>query len=463
MALTSDKAREIARGVYEDQRQRERPRLERIRRALQPSKINHQQIRPSDIARGTVPLQDVGGVNIPPDADPVMRSLAIKSRTNYLPKVLDEYAGGCIVQGYKSGRSSDNSPGWAWWQANGLDGRQAGLNRVTFAYGIGYGVALPGDLAPLMRFRSPLTMTAVYDDPMDDEWPVYALDVCHGMWKLYDDECVYELPAGGSDGTIEPMAHEMGVCPVVRYRDRMLLDDEPMGIIEPLISVQHRIDETTFNLMVAQHFAAFKQRYVIGWVPESEEERLKAGASKLWTFKDGPDMVKAGEFSEASLTNIIDSSKSAKSDMASIAHLALQDIDSSSVANLAADAIALLKSAKDDLLDEMKTSLGESHEQFFRLAAVAAGNEQAASDMASEVRWKDTGSRSLAQTADALGKITTMLQVPPKALWPKVAEVLDVSDQDLVEWDRLSQEGDALTNLSNLLNKQAQPPTEPPA
>jgi hypothetical protein len=31
----------------------------------------------------------------------------------------------------------------------------------------------------------------------------------------------------------------MGVCPVVRFRDRMLLEgDEQFGIIEPLIDIQ---------------------------------------------------------------------------------------------------------------------------------------------------------------------------------------------------------------------------------
>jgi hypothetical protein len=79
----------------------------------------------------------------------------------------------------------------------------------------------------------------------------------------------------------------MGVCPVVRFRDRMLLEgDEQFGIIEPLIDIQRRIDETTFGLMVAQYFAAFKQRYIIGWTPEDETERLKANASEYWSFKD---------------------------------------------------------------------------------------------------------------------------------------------------------------------------------
>lgn len=456
MALTTDQAVQTARSIFNDQRRRERTRLERIRRALKPITADRMWPRPSDVANGTLPIDDVNGINIPVDADPVMRNLAAKARTNYLPKVLDEYAGGCIVQGYKDGRAEQNSPAWAWWQANGLDGRQAGLNRATFAYGIGYGTVVPGDLAPKMRFRSPLTMTAVFEDPIDDEWPVYALDCTSGLWRLYDDECVYSMPDGGT-GNVTVAAHELGVCPVVRYRDRMLLEDDPMGIIEPLIPVQGRVDETTYDLLIAQHYAAFKQRAIIGWVPKSEEERLKASASSLWTFEDSPEDVKMFEFTESDLSKYIDSARSAKADMASISHLALQDIDSSSVANLAADAISLLKSSKDDLIGEMRTSLGESHEQLLRLAAVAAGDDTAAADMSSSVRWKDNSARSLAQVADALGKAAQMLQVPPKALWPYLADAIGASDQDLNSWSTMAAEGDAFAHLTNLLGQQATP------
>jgi hypothetical protein len=48
----------------------------------------------------------------------------------------------------------------------------------------------------------------------------------------------------------------------------MLLDgEEVFGIVEPLIDIQKRIDETTFGMLVAQYYQAFKQRYIIGWLP----------------------------------------------------------------------------------------------------------------------------------------------------------------------------------------------------
>jgi hypothetical protein len=93
---------------------------------------------------------------------------------------------------------------------------------------------------------------------------------------------------------IDSFEHGLDHPPVVRFRDRMLLDgEEQFGIIEPLIDIQKRIDETVFGMMVAQYYQAFKQRYIIGWLPESEQELLKTSASDFWTFKE-PD-VKVGE------------------------------------------------------------------------------------------------------------------------------------------------------------------------
>jgi hypothetical protein len=74
---------------------------------------------------------------------------------------------------------------------------------------------------------------------------------------------------------------------VARFRDRMLLDgEEQFGIVEPLIDIQRRIDETTFEMSIAQYYQAFKQRYVIGWVPAVGAGALKTSASDFWTFKD---------------------------------------------------------------------------------------------------------------------------------------------------------------------------------
>lgn len=43
-----------------------------------------------------------------------------------------------------------------------------------------------------------------------------------------------------------------------------------------------------------------------------------------------------------------------------------------------------------------------------------------AADFESQMLWKDTESRSLAQSADALGKLAQMLGVPFEMLWERI-------------------------------------------
>jgi hypothetical protein len=205
----------------------------------------------------------------------------------------------------------------------------------------------------------------------------------------------------------------MGVCPVVRYRDRMLLDgEEQFGIIEPLLSIQQRIDETVFGMLVAQFYSAFKQRYVIGWVPADESEKLKASASQLWTFEDAT--VKVGELTETDLTRYISAKDSAKLDMAAIAQVPAQALGQQGISNVSGAVMDGLETGKDFKAAEITTSFGESHEQLFRASAHLDGHEAVAADFAAEVRWRNTVQVSLAQATDALGKWVAQLGVNDK-------------------------------------------------
>jgi hypothetical protein len=73
----------------------------------------------------------------------------------------------------------------------------------------------------------------------------------------------------------------------VRFRNLLDLDDDQVGEVEPLMPLQDQIDFTTFGLLVAQHYQSFRQRYIIGWTTDDENEKAKAGASRMWTFDDG--------------------------------------------------------------------------------------------------------------------------------------------------------------------------------
>ena len=424
---------DAARSLYQLHEAEER-RLERIERALQPG------------------LPDV---YLPHGARQTMRDFAAKSRTNYLPLVVDVLAQSMRVVGYRPARASDDSPAWDIWQANGFDARQSGVIRSALRYGTSYVVVVPGDPVPVMRGVAALELTAAYPGD-DDDWPMWALrDVGGDAFRLYDDEFVYYLGEDDGEWTfIESREHGLGVCPVVRFRDKMEIDsDLPIGVVEPLIPIQHRIDETVFGLLTAQHFAAFRQRAIIGWeVPKDADgnpvQPLDASVRKVWTFAD-PD-VKVQDLGETDISRYVGAKDSAVRDMSAISQLPPQSF-LGAVANMSAEALAAAEAGKDRRAQEIETSLGESFEQMLRLASLADGDTVSAEDTGSEVRWADTTARSLAQAVDALGKAAQMLGVPPQGLWHMIP---GVTDQDLQRWEALAAQNDTLGQFAATLDRQ---------
>jgi hypothetical protein len=66
---------------------------------------------------------------------------------------------------------------------------------------------------------------------------------------------------------------------------------------------------------------------------------------------------------------------------------------------------------------EKQTSMGVSHARMLRLASAIAGDTSAARDFNARISWQDVEVRSLAQAADAYGKIAQQLGVPKEFLW----------------------------------------------
>ena len=406
----------------------EMPRLNRIDAALKvaPPKLERREFI------GVPGRHRYGGefkptVAIPDDAPPIMWELARKAQTNYLPLLVRVFRQALRVEGYITSAPPEQNP-WRWWQANRMDGRQVGLHDAALKYGAAYLSILPGDEGPAARAFTPRKLAALYQDPEMDEWPMYTVHVDGSSQHLVltDEEAEYRfgiedaaavsgiagLPSlsrqlGSSALTfIEARRHDVGVCPVVRYRDSLLLEgEEQYGIVEPLMVIQERIDETSFGQLVAQYFAAFKQRAVIGWVPESEAEELKAGASRIWYLDVDKNEVDIKELTETDLTRYIDSGKSARRDFASIGQIPAGDLGVDSISNISDATLAGLDKAKNARAGEIALSLGESHEQTQRLFARIAGDVEAATDWTSEVRWAEREARTWAGQIDGLVKL----------------------------------------------------------
>jgi hypothetical protein len=467
VALKPKDAVDAARNIFAGPRIQEARRLNYIATAVNPRRAYSEYMNTPWAAQGL----GVPTVEMPDDAPQVMKNLAWKSRTNFLPLILDTFAQVMKVDGYIEANGVP-SKAWSYWQANGLDARQTGIHRSGMQFGAAYASILPGSPAPVIKGYSPRRMTAIYQDPDIDDWPMMALDVSGPNVRLFDEERVYSIglegvprsglgaslsfPIEGSAWTyIDSVEHGLGFCPVARFRDRMLLDgEEQFGLIEPLIDIQKRIDETTFGMVVGQYYQAFKQRYIIGWLPQSEQELLKTSASDFWTFKD-PD-VKVGDLAGADPDPYIKSKDSALGDMSAIAQVPASTLGQSATAmrNVSPEAVASNDAGQDRKGSEIKTSFGETWELVLRTAALIDGDAQAAADTSSQIRWRDMTTTSPGAIVDALGKMQQMLGIPAEMLWERIP---GWTDQDQVRAVELIKSGDSLDKLMVTLSKQQQP------
>lgn len=439
MPLSEDDAREVLDGLMKC-RDREMRRLDRIRGYM---------------------LGETCMVYSPRKTTREYRQLVNMCKVNVMPLVVSTFAENLFVEGYRPAKQAKNAKAWELWQDNRMDQRQSLIYRAALTYGLSYATVLKekGDpTGALIEPYSPRHLTAVYEDPTSDEWPVYAVCVSQGYdaatrkdvtrLRLYDDEWVYYFikPADKSATMVyvpdESGAHGLGVTPVVRFVNAGAdLDDGAVGEVEPLIEMQDQLDNTTYGLLIAQQFQAFRQRWVTGMTIEqdangADREPFNAGVDRV--FQAESVDTKFGEFGETELKGYLDSRQSTLRIISAKAQLAPHALlVSDGVSNLSAEALAALEAAQQRKTGEQKTSFGESVEQMLRLASKASGDSAGWDDTSAQVVWRDTESRSLAQVADALGKLATMLAIPPQALWGRIP---GVTQQDLDIWEKLAKQ-----------------------
>jgi hypothetical protein len=420
---------------------------------------------------------------IPRDAPAEVKEMARISRINVISIVVNSLVESLFVDNLRTTvrpDAADGTPGdaenvtvpvWDAWQANRLDKRQSGLYRAVFTYGYGYMVYTQGAPFPVIRPMSPRQMTAMYGE--DDDWPDYALERRRrpGTFRLYDEGHVYNLGYDEEKKMFTvlgvPAEHGSDHCPVVRYCDIEDLDveDEPephvtrggprgdftdmvAGQVAPLMTLQDQTDVTTFSLKSAEWYAAFRQRWVVGWTPSSASEKVKSAASQMWTFDADPDEVKIGEFSQTTLDGYLASRDSTAKFVATLSQTPVHELIGELV-NLSAEALAAAEAGRDRKIDERKTGLGESHEQLSQGVGDLMG-VNVPDDL--EVVWRDTSARAFGAIVDGLGKLAAQLQIPPDQLWDRIP---GVTLQDVKRWRQARDAGDSIENLTGMLDRQA--------
>ncbi|MBA0054288.1 phage portal protein [Streptomyces sp. AJS327] len=426
----------------------------------------------------------------PQSASDEYKLLAKRSVSNWLPLLVKTPSQAMSVSGYRREGTGAGQPSaeWSAWQDNRMDARQNPVHRAALMYGQSFVSVLrdPADPSrPIIRGISPRKLYASYEDPAADMFPLWVFQIealpekegAEAQGWVYDDTYVYDVMVGGKDGprVVGSRAHNMGRCPVVRFAPDIDLEGRVRGVVEPMIPIQDRINQTVFDLLVAQTFGSFKVRTISGMAPEFKRDPetgeilydangrpqpipIRFEASRALVAPDAD--TKFGQLDETPLGGFIEAIEAGVKTLAAVSqtppHYLL-----GSVVNLSAEALAAAESALSRAVDEYEHALGESWEATLFLCAHAAGVEP---DPTAQVLWADKESRSLSQTVDALGKAVQMLQVPARALWSRIP---GTTSTDLEEWRQIAEEDDAGARMAErmasalLPQAQSDPEEEP--
>lgn len=412
-----------------------------------------------------------GNVYTPEKVDEEFEDLKSRSVNAFGGLVVTSLAQMLYVDGVRMPGEKDNLKVWDTWQRNEWDSVQISLHRATISHGLAFAMAIPGedpiDKSKMARLRAfgADKMAAFYDEP-DDQWPHHALrfepyevkDPSTGTVEkgynvdFIDETAVHKISCKG-DGTdrkdwtyITYEEHGLLVPPVVRYANRLDLNGRATGEIEPVIPLLRRLDQGTFDRLIVQRFGAWKVRYIAGLaqpknMADAEYQKLKLRVSDLLVSPD-----KETKFGTLDATDVAGFLAAIDNDLRQLAAITqtpphhLLGLSS----NLQAEALAAAEGGLLRKAGDFKTVCGESHEKLLRLAAHINGDTKESKAWNMQVRWRDTESRSLVQTVNALGIAATALKIPVEMLWERIP---GWTDQDSMRAKDLVESGDLMESL----------------
>lgn len=417
---------------------------------------------------------------MPADADDEYKLLARRCVSNWLPLVAGTPAQALYVDGFRRGRAATSakdreigvkSVEWQHWQASRLDQRQAAIYRGALNFGHAFTLTETRKGEIVTYGLSALKTSALFEDPANDLIPTAALTVIDEPGKKKGKARLFvgpqEFEVAFRDYTDEKgvtlrkvRKHPVKECPVTRFATAVDLEGRTIGVVEPLIPLQDRINQSVFDLLIAQTYGSFKVRTVTGMAPPVKTkavldhegqptgefevdtdpttgrpipEKVHINASRLMFAENSESRF--GTLDETPLDGYISSIDLSVRHLGAISqtpphHLLGQ------IANLSAEALDAAEQALARKVEEIRKSFGESWERVFQIAAELAGETAAAEDDHGEVLWRDMAGGSLAMASDALLKFRD-LGIPVKGLMRRVP---GVTQGELASWEEMLEE-----------------------
>lgn len=421
---------------------------------------------------------------IPDSADDELKSLLRRATLNLLDHAIEAPADLLWVDSVRPGRKVDPKaplPEWEHWQASRCDSRQRAIHEAAIGYGHSFTVTESRQGRVLTRGLSPLSTSAIFADPANDDTPLAALTVEEwpgktnggtGLARMWDSTTEYEVLFQHLGDTERLVVEEVGPhgatsCPVTRFAAKVDLDGRTLGVVEPLITLQDRINQTVFDTLVLQTGGAFKVKVASNMAPpykmryEIDQDGSKRlvpvldedGAPVLDKIRISPAMflwaegdAKFDTLDETPLDGYLKAVGEAIRQFSAKSrtppHYMLGEI-----ANLSAEALQAAETALERRAGGFRQVFGESWERVFRLAAELGGIAGAADDHKTEVIWRDMEARAMSKTADGLLKLR-QLGAPKRGLFQLIPGMTKTM---LDEWEDFLEEEDSQAKLASAI------------
>lgn len=356
------------------------------------------------------------------------RAFQRKARTNYGRLVVKAARDRLILNGFRTGADDDENGDKAARDiinANGLRVEYGDLHTYALAMGVGYTiiggpsagtsghptvtvedprqVITEHDPANTRRVRAALK---VFTDDVTGKDLAYlylpgavyvatrkagqtvAVDAAGVGWE-WDEQRSARLPAGFED-----------VVPVVRF-----VNEDGMGEFEPHLGLLDRINKTILDRMVITAIQAFRQRALMGDLPETDEDGneidyasiFRPGPGELWQLPEGVDIK---ELSGTDVTPILSAVKDDVRDFAAVTSTPLYFI-SPDAANGSAEGASTMREAHVFKCEDRAVRFSDPHAQTMAHAFRFAGDEARANLLTMEPLWRPVERFSLIERSQA--------------------------------------------------------------
>lgn len=417
------------------------------------------------------------GFDLPHKATREHRALADLSRTPWLRLVVDNVVQ-CMYVDNIVGADGPSEALASLWYGNGLQSGQIANHRAMVAYGHSYGVAQTSlEDRARVRFLSPNRMAVEYS-ALGDPYPTAALEVLDaktGTYRLHlpgrsiDLKQGVPVPGSTMDGLLvgEPRPTAIDFVPVVRFANQEDLDGRVIGEVEPFIPSAARINKTSYDRLLSQHYNSWKVKTATGLeLPSQLDEdgdptdRLDEDAAERLKIKLAQDDIliaedadtRFGTLDATALDPFVNSWRADIEALAAVSQTPAHALTGMMV-NLSAEALAAARAPLTQKVYERQQNASAAYSRLLRAAAALSGWPDIADDDLVRVTWQDMEIRSMAQAVDALGKAAQMLGIPAEGLWHQIP---GVEASDVQEWHRLKDEAYERDPLRASLTRQAE-------